>query len=139
SLFFGAVPHVEEALQNIDAEDPGRKHLLILADGINFVDVAGAEMLAQEAERRRHMGGGLYLYGVKESVCATLRAGGYLDAIGNENIYTSKTEALHDIVFLRLDPEICRTCDKRIFKECDQQPGGAGLAESTATARGGGT
>ncbi|MGM0413349.1 MAG: SulP family inorganic anion transporter, partial [Pseudomonadota bacterium] len=33
SLFFGAVPHVEEALQNIDAEDPGRKHLLILADG----------------------------------------------------------------------------------------------------------
>jgi SulP family sulfate permease len=136
SLFFGAVPHVEEALQNIDAEDPDRKHLLIVADGINFVDVAGAEMLAQEAERRRRMGGGLYLYGVKASVCATLRSGGYLDAIGDKNIYTSKTEALHDIVLLHLDPEICRGCDKRIFQECDQQPGGAGLARSTATARG---
>lgn len=135
SLFFGAVPHVEEALQNIDAEDPDRKHLLIVADGINFVDVAGAEMLAQEAERRRRMGGGLYLHGVKASVCATLRSGGYLDAIGDENIYTSKTEALHDIVLLHLDPEICRGCDKRIYRECDQQPGGAGLAHSTAAAR----
>ncbi|SFD65080.1 sulfate permease, SulP family [Thiohalospira halophila DSM 15071] len=139
SLFFGAVPHVEEALQNIDAEDPERKHLLIVADGINFVDVAGAEMLAQEAERRRYMGGGLYLYGVKASVCATLRSGGYLDAIGDKNIYTSKTEALHDIVLLHLDPEICRGCDKRIFQECDQQPGGAGLAASAAASRGDGT
>lgn len=139
SLFFGAVPHVEEALQNIDAEDPERKHLLIVADGINFVDVAGAEMLAQEAERRRRMGGGLYLYGVKASVCATLRSGGYLDAIGDKNIYTSKTEALHDIVLLHLDPEICRGCDKRIYSECDQQPGGAGLAASTAASRGDGT
>jgi SulP family sulfate permease len=123
SLFFGAVNHVEEKLQDIDTQNPAQKHALIMGTGINFVDVAGAEMIAKEAKRRREMGGGLYLYGVKQAVCELFNKGHYIEDIGDDRIYTSKTKAIHDIVTLRLDPEICRTCTKRIFTECAHQPG----------------
>jgi len=123
SLFFGAINHVEEAMQHVDAQNPQQKHLMVVAQGINFVDIAGAEMLAKEAERRRKLGGGLYFYDVKEPVCTIFKKGGYIDAIGDENIFTSKTTALNTIVIQRLDPEICRVCTKRIFRECAQMPG----------------
>jgi SulP family sulfate permease len=119
-MFFGAVNSVEQALQQIDERDPQKKHVMIVAKAINFVDVAGAEMLAAEAKRRRKSGGGLYLYQVKDSVCTILRKGGFLDAIGEANIFTSKTKALATVVNERLDHGICSNCDKRIFKECAQ-------------------
>ena len=74
SIFFGAVDHVQSALQQIDEINPQQKSVLIIGSGINFVDVAGAEMLAQEAKRRRKMGGGLYFYRLKDSVYKFLQA-----------------------------------------------------------------
>jgi SulP family sulfate permease len=123
SLFFGAVNHVEEAMQHVDAMNPQQKNLMVVAKGINFVDLAGAEMLAKEAERRRKLSGGLYLYEVKDTVCNMLKKGGYAETIGEENIFHSKTEALQKIVCEKLDYDICRTCTKRIFRECASLPG----------------
>ncbi len=120
SLFFGAVNHVEQAMHHVDAVNPQQKHLLLVAKAINFVDLAGAELLAQEAERRHKLGGGMYLYEVKDTVCGILHKGGYIKSIGDENIFHSKTEALRTIVTQRLDHAICRQCDKRIFRECQQ-------------------
>jgi len=48
SIFFGAVDHVQAALQTIDEQNPQQKHVLIVASSVNFIDLAGAEMLAQE-------------------------------------------------------------------------------------------
>ena len=94
SLFFGAVSHVAETLAKMEEQHPGQRHLVISATGINFIDVAGAEFLAEEANRRRSMGGGLYLIRLKPGVCEPLNRGGYIDAIGRENLFTGKTEAL---------------------------------------------
>ena len=74
-------------------------------------------MLAHEAERRRARGGGLYLCRLKEGACAPLRSGGYLLRVGAENIFDSKSVALRTI-FAKLDRDVCRHCDKRIFSEC---------------------
>lgn len=120
SLFFGAVNHVEEALQNVDTYNPEQKHLMLVAKGINFVDLAGAETLANEARRRKAIGGGLYLYEVKDTVCSMLHQGDYIKEIGDENIFASKTEALRTIVEEHLDHDRCRRCTKRIFRECAQ-------------------
>jgi SulP family sulfate permease len=116
SLFFGAVAYVSEKLMKLRKEHPQQKHLLLLCQGVNFVDVAGAEMLEKEAKAREDMGGKLYLYQIKPGACETLRKG-YLDEIGRENLYWSKSEAVANI-FKKLDKSICRTCDKRIFNEC---------------------
>jgi SulP family sulfate permease len=117
SLFFGAVPYVREKLTALDETNPGQKHQLIIAKGINFLDVAGAEFLAEEAKRRKKMGGKLYLYEVKEGVCDPLKKSGLADQIGRENLFESKTKAISTIID-NLDPSICQRCDKRIFMEC---------------------
>lgn len=117
SLFFGAVDHVQETLHNYQTLHPEQKHLLIVANGINFIDVAGAELLVQEAQRRRAAGGGLYLAKVKEDVQKTLERGGFVEQIGRENIFETKAEAI-EAIFARLDYNRCARCDKRIFLEC---------------------
>ncbi|WP_205617248.1 SulP family inorganic anion transporter [Pelomicrobium methylotrophicum] len=124
SLFFGAVNHVQQALQEIDERNPQQKHVLIVASGINFVDVAGAEMLAQEARRLRRKGGGLYFYRMKNAVRALMEKGGYLHEIGEENVFPVKSHPVSHI-YRRLNPEICRHCRVRIFRECqDRLPNG---------------
>jgi len=123
SIFFGAVDHVQRALQQIDEINPQQKSVLIVGSGINFVDVAGAEMLAQEAKRRRKMGGGLYFYRLKDSVYKFLKQGQYLKDIGEGGFFPAKSNVTL-AVFNTLDPEICRHCQARIFKECKMLPGG---------------
>lgn len=117
SIFFGAVDHIQRALQQIDEFNPQRKSVLIVGSGINFVDVAGAEMLAQEAKRRRKMGGGLYFYRLKDSIWKFLKQGHYIKDIGEGGFFPAKSNVVRAVYFT-LDSEICRTCKVRIFPEC---------------------
>ena len=117
SLYFGAVDHVQDILHGVAVQHPDQKHLLIVGNGINFIDIAGAEMLAVEAERRRRAGGGLYLCKVKDEVCKIFKRGGFSDLIGPENIFVDKGGAIEHI-FGKLDRDKCARCDKRIFTEC---------------------
>ncbi len=132
SLFFGAVDHVQRSLREIEELNPQQKHLLIVASGINFIDMAGAEMLAQEARRRRAMGGGLYFYRMKDAVRRLLERGGYLAEIGAENIIPAGTRAV-SVIYQKLDLEICRNCKVRIFAECHSHlPNGEARTANTA-------
>lgn len=92
SLFFGAVNSIARSLQHIETP-----YLLLVCDGINFIDIAGAEMLAMEAKRRRALGGGLYLVGLKMKAAEILQRGGYLKDITEEAIFVSRTEAIKTI------------------------------------------
>ena len=122
SLFFGAVNHVAEVLDGITRQNPEQAHILIVGGGINFIDVAGCEMLADEAHRLHLSGRQLYLCSMKGEVLDILGRGGFLDRIGEENIFLSKVQAMKRLVLTRLDPERCRPCQARIFVECAQMP-----------------
>jgi len=117
SLFFGAVDHVQRHLEEIDKLEPRQKHVLIAASGINFVDMSGAQMLAHEARRRHNLGGGLYFYRLKDTVRTTVTRGGYLNEIGEENLFPVKSRPVTEI-YRKLDSGICRSCKVRIFREC---------------------
>ena len=117
SLFFGAVSTFQEVLRGFEAEQPFHKHLAIVMSGVNFVDIAGAEALVQMAERRRAIGGGLYLIRAKDQVLEFLKRGGYVDKIGRDNVFTSKTDALRTL-YRKFDYDECRTCGLRVFVEC---------------------
>ena len=120
SIFFGAVEHVQQALRAIDESDPAKKHVMLFARGINFIDLAGAEMLAKEAQRRRKLGGGLYVIGMERGFRDMLAHGGHVEDVGRDNIFATKGEALEK-VYPRLDVDICRTCQARIFRECQER------------------
>ena len=50
--------------------------------GINFLDLAGAHMLGQEAKRRRALGGSLSIFNLKPEPLRMLRQSGQLEVIG---------------------------------------------------------
>lgn len=121
SLYFGAVSHVREELQRIQLSFPEQKHLLIVARGMNFIDMEGAEYLVRLAREREQDGGKLYLLGVKEGICSYFKLFRYLLEIGTDNIFESKEEAIAEI-YQHLDHTICARCTARIFIECEQIP-----------------
>lgn len=118
SLFFGSVNHIEHTFDRLRSKHPDKKHLAIIANGINFVDLQGSDVLNKEAQRRRAEGGDVYLINVKEGLWHSLEKCGYLDASGARNIFQSKTAALRGI-YSKLDKSICASCTQRIFHECN--------------------
>jgi sulfate permease, SulP family len=122
SLFFGAVNHISEELHNLAKQNPEQCHILIIGSGINFIDVSGCAMLLQESRSMHLAGRQLYMCSLKASVIETVQRGACARRVGENNIFASKREALERIV-PRLDPERCRLCNLRLFKECEQAPG----------------
>jgi len=82
----------------------------------------GAGFLVNETEKRRKGGGDLYLFGIKQGVRESLQRWGQIETIGEENISESKTELIGK-AFRDFDMDVCRHCDKRIFRECSAAPG----------------
>jgi SulP family sulfate permease len=132
SIFFGAVAHLQQRLQELEESEPELKHLVILANGINFVDLAGAEFLAEQARHWRKKGGGLYFYRMKESVSSTLQKGGFMRDIREYNLFPVGVRPL-DIIAKHLDQSICSSCTSQAFPQC--RAGGAKAAVSRAGSR----
>lgn len=125
SLFFGAVSHVAEQLRGMENRDGDIRSVALIAHGVNFIDVAGAEFLVQEAQRLRQEGERLYLFRVKPQVRNFLERGGYLDEIGRDSVFTSKSSGIAAAV-ARVDPERCTGCKTRVFLECPNSLAKAG-------------
>jgi len=107
SLFFGAVDYVQTALMAIS-----QKHVLIVASGINFIDLAGTELLANEAKRLAAKGGGLYLCNLNGRVIKPIIRNGHLNTIGKRHIFATKALALSTID-AKLSDHSCAGCEKR--------------------------
>lgn len=122
-LYFGVVNAVARALQGFFDQHRGQKRLLLMSKSINFIDVAGAELLAQEAAKRRTIGGGLYFYSLREAAGAMLEKPDYAAAIGKlaDCAYASKAQAISACVE-HTDANICRDCKARVFLECANRP-----------------
>lgn len=141
AIFFGAVQYVSDRLHEARTHNPTQKHLLAMTKSMNFIDLAGAEMWEAELAERRAMGGDLYFHRPRTQVLQTWRQMGFIDKLGEKNIFATKRQALHTIV-PRLDPEVCARCRVRVFEECphdeDVPPGqpvqSASVAERPATA-----
>jgi sulfate permease, SulP family len=121
SLFFGSVAHVEQAFDDMRAQFPAQKHLALLADGINFVDLQGGQALVRESQLRRKQGGAMYLINVKQGLWDAMDRCGCLDAAGVRNVFATKEAGLRAI-YQKLDKTVCAGCDKKIFLECGAKP-----------------
>lgn len=115
SLFFGAVDHVQSVLHGLKSQ--GYKHILLVGNGVNFIDLAGTELLVGEALSLRAAGGGLYFSSFKKPAIRLLEKPRYMRHLGEENFFSSPEDAIAAI-FERLDHDECARCTARIFREC---------------------
>jgi SulP family sulfate permease len=116
SIYFGSVNYIQSKLDAI-TEGGAIKHVLIDASRVNYVDMAGAELLVHEAARLKARGGRLYFCGLKSGVWSFLAENRYVRAIGADAFFDHKSQAIAAI-FRRLDKSICAGCRVRIFEEC---------------------
>ena len=121
-VYFGATQHVADILHALRSQPHPQKHLLVMAKSMNFIDLAGAELWEAELAARRAMGGNLYFHRPRPEVIRMWRKTGFTDVLGPEHQFPDKFTAIASI-FTRLDPEICRHCNARIFRECKTAPG----------------
>jgi len=128
AIYFGSINHIQKMINRI-VDKEGIKHILIIGSSIGFIDLAGVEMLAQEAKRLRAMGGGLYFCKTKKAVCEFLENSHLIEEIGTDNFFPEKKDAIAAI-FTRLDAEKCRQCTARIFHECKLIPAKAEAADA---------
>jgi sulfate permease, SulP family len=122
SIFFGSINHISAEINRLtEDESPHVRHILMMAKGINFIDVAGSEWCLQLAKRWEEKGGGLYFTGLKLIAQDSMIRGGFKKDIGFDHFFGTKEEALAAL-FTKMDPNICATCTNRIFLECQTLP-----------------
>jgi SulP family sulfate permease len=97
SLFFGATDHVRDRFDAERAERPDAKHVLLLLSGVNFVDVAGGQLLAECANALRQDGATLWLAHLRPAVREVLERGSYMQAIGTEHAFDAEADAFEAI------------------------------------------
>lgn len=124
SLFFGAVDHVQQEIRRLTAPGCGVKHILLIGKGINFIDVAGVEMLHQEMLRLERQGGELLISSLKGTVLDELERTGGLRLLGAGSFHETPRSAIATLI-PRLDKERCATCTERIFGDCPPPSGQA--------------
>ena len=117
SLFFGAVDHVRDEIEAARKARPGIAHLLLVGSGVNFIDVAGCELLVQESKASREAGIALYACNLKPQVRDALERGGFLDAFGRDRVFDTKDDAIRAI-YVRIDPAVCEACPAKVYAEC---------------------
>ncbi|CAC9440010.1 SulP family inorganic anion transporter [bacterium endosymbiont of Bathymodiolus sp. 5 South] len=116
SIYFGSINHIQKKIEKI-SDGQNIHHILIVASGINFIDLSGMETLASEHNRLKRKGGGLYFVGLKAPVYQFLAQAHFFEKISRINFFDSKSVAIRTI-YRRLERDICTQCDAKIFNEC---------------------
>lgn len=121
-LYFGAVNHIEEAIERHLAEHPSQRFLLLRMHTVNVADFSGIHMLERLVEKMRAQGGDVYLTYVRRPLLRVLESTKFLETIGEDHILWERT-AIHTLFYHALDPNVCiYECPVRVFRECQNLP-----------------
>jgi SulP family sulfate permease len=116
SIYFGAIEAVSDYFTELyEANEVQR--ILIVADGINFIDLAGAEWLMHEVLKWQKNRNGIYFASMKLVSQDVLKKGGFLKEMGQHIFYKDKRHAI-TAIYKELDKTICEKCTIKAFDEC---------------------
>ena len=101
SLFFANVSFFEDAVLKLERNNPDLKFIMIVANGINYLDASAVEMLRALVKRLREVGITLVVSGAKKQVLEVMERTGLLHEIGDANVFSTDKLAL-DALLLRV-------------------------------------
>ena len=79
------------------AGKPGVRYILCVANGINYLDASGEEVLRQLIESLRQRGISIVFSGLKKQVTDVMRRTGLYETLGADHIFPDANQALHAI------------------------------------------
>jgi SulP family sulfate permease len=120
-LYFGSVEYLRKQFRRFEIERKDQTNMIFIVKGIGEIDMPGADLLIEEANRRRRRGGSFHLQTKTPKTISKLARFKVIKELGREYIHLSKGDAIAEAV-PTLDKSICATCTKRIFFECEAQP-----------------
>jgi SulP family sulfate permease len=134
-LYFGSVEHVRRSFAALRRARPDQKTMLFILKGTGEIDMSGAELVLEEASRRRTLGGVLHVQAKLPETLGALERLDHGKMLGEDTIHLSKSEALQAIV-PKLDRAICARCTARVFLECPPRADGIDDLKSKETGSG---
>lgn len=94
ALYFANVAYFENAVLQLERENPDARYILIAANGINLLDASGVDMLWNLAERLRQNGIELAFAAVKAQVAEVMERTGLTEIIGRGNLFPTERAAV---------------------------------------------
>lgn len=96
SLYFASIETIAAYFANL-YEKHKVDNVLIMANGINFIDLGAAEWLTNEVRKWQKTRGGIYFQGMKIISQDVLRKGVFLNKIGQDVFYSDMETAVAEI------------------------------------------
>ncbi len=121
-LYFGAVPHVDEAIRNHMEANPSQRFLLLRMFSVDQVDISGVHELESIVRAYRERGGDVFMMRTQDPIMDRLKSTEFYDFLGEDH-FLSYNSAIEYLFHRVLDPAICvYECDARVFLECQNIP-----------------
>lgn len=113
SLYFGSIEKISDFFTNSYEHDKIQR-VLIVAEGINFIDLGAAEWLTYEVLKWQKNRTGIYIVGLKLISQDVLKKGGFIEKMGHNIFFKDKKTAIAEI-----HKKIKTPCKVKIFNECN--------------------
>ena len=121
-LYFGAVSHVEKAIDEHLEKHPEQRHLLLRMHSVNQCDFSGIHALESIVRTYRDRSGQVFMIRLQERVQDLMKSTGFYRHLGPQN-FLSEDSAISHLFHRILDPAICiYECPVRAFIECQNLP-----------------
>lgn len=112
SLYFGSIEKISDYFSKL-YEKNTYQYVIIVAEGINFIDLAAAEWLTNEVVKWQKNRGGIFFAGLKLVSQDVLKKGGFLDRMGEDIFFVDKKVAIKQV-----HNKIKLPCKEKVFEEC---------------------
>lgn len=121
-LYFGAVSHIEEKIQENLQKNPTQRFLLLRMYPVENCDISGIYALESIVRLYRERGGDVYFVHVHQAVKSLMQNSDFYDYVGADH-FLDPDEAINYLFHRVLDPAICiYECPKRVFQYCQNLP-----------------
>ena len=121
-IFFGSVDELESDFSKISNDHPNQTTVVLILQGIESIDLAGADFLNQQIQRAKRNGGKVFLVVLYPSLISALERFGTLATLGRENLFHSKRDAIAYAIGT-VPSTLCASCKQRVFSECSAKAG----------------
>ena len=112
ALFFANAIYLEDRLLEEVAKMPKLRHIIIVGNGINEIDVGGEEVLSQLFKKLRYDGYGVHVSGANDAVRDVIRRSELAEVINEENLFPNVRIALKTIrERSKVDPKAAPLCE----------------------------